>query len=76
MSGFHIEDVMLKYLINHKKRGGGGPLGPPLNPPLPLLVLFAEGMAIQMKAEDRDFFSCGAVYYAVPCRLAEEQQRQ
>ena len=27
MSGFHIEHVMLKYLIN-RKRGGRGPLGP------------------------------------------------
>ena len=31
MPGFHIENVMLKYLINHKKGGG---LGPPLNLPL------------------------------------------
>ena len=32
MPGFHIENVMLKYLINHKKGRGG--LGPPLNLPL------------------------------------------
>ena len=33
MPGFHIEHVMLKLLINHK-REGRGPLGSPLNPPL------------------------------------------
>ena len=33
MPGFHIENVMLKYFINHK-RGRGGGLGPPLNLPL------------------------------------------
>ena len=32
MPGFHIENVMLKYLINHKRWVGG--LGPPLNLPL------------------------------------------
>ena len=35
MPGFHIEHVMMKYLINHKR--GGGPLGLPLNPPLHLM---------------------------------------
>ena len=34
MPGFHIENVMLKYLINHKRGGGGEGLGPPLNLPL------------------------------------------
>ena len=24
MPGFHIEHVMMKYLINHKRGGGGG----------------------------------------------------
>ena len=41
MPGFHIEDVLLKYLINHK-RGAWGPLGPPLNPPLIALVHASE----------------------------------
>ena len=32
MPGFHIDYVMLKYLMTHKKGAGGR--GPPLNPPL------------------------------------------
>ena len=39
MPGFHIEHVMRKNLINHK-RGGRGPLGPPLNLPLVTPILY------------------------------------
>ena len=53
MPRFYI-DLMLKYLINHK-RGGGGchPRGPPLNPPLQT----TSSLTILLELKQRCFLS-------------------